>query len=328
MEITIFLFCLEMKCVRKSSLFLRQACFTQTSEWTMQPHKECAALWRSQPQGTANQSWMKGAVSQSFELEQSSTCFPLWQRQFFLIKLQHCQRAWGTGRTHGSGVPLQQGSQQLPGLWEPAGEGSEPCPSLALVALQLELCVLGWLQTGQHGAAEPPRERQAGTGWGHCSREGRREPWGSAAAQVGPASAHNAQGRGRRQQAPGQDYPDMWGSFLPCWWSWRIPNCCVQPTLPSPALGWRPGQSLPTKRIMWSNFILEKKAPLQSHISFNFFSSVKSACVAHVYHKSALLSLSLCLNEVFRPGAIWWERKSNYAPSSCRLQISRSFLCT
>lgn len=70
------------------------------------------------------------------------------------------------------------------------------------------------------------------------------------------------------------------------------------------------------------------KAPLQSHFSFVFFSGVKSAWVAHIYHKSAFSSLSFCLNEVFWPGAIWWERRSNYAPSSCRLQISHSFLCT
>lgn len=76
MQITVFLSCLEKNYGRESSLLLRQAHFTQTSEWTVQPHKVCAALWGPQTQGTANQSWMKGAVSQLFELEQSPTCFP------------------------------------------------------------------------------------------------------------------------------------------------------------------------------------------------------------------------------------------------------------
>lgn len=135
--------------------------------------------------------------------------------------------------------------------------------------------------------------------------EERREPWGSAAAQVGPASAHNAQGGGNRHKGGLAGLSRRVGAFSHAGDAGRIPNCCVQPTLPSPALGWRPAQSLPTKTIMWRNFILEKKTSLQSHISLNFLSSVKSACVAHIYHKSALLSLSLCLNEVFRPGAIW-----------------------
>lgn len=146
MEITVFLFCLEKNYGRESSLLLRQACSTQTSKWAMQPHKMCAALGRSQRQGTANQSGMKGAVSLWFQLEPSSTCFPFWQQQFFLIKLQYCQRAWGTGRTHG--VLLQQGRPASSwAVWASRwGKWSFPCP-LAPVTVQLQLCVQGWLQT-------------------------------------------------------------------------------------------------------------------------------------------------------------------------------------
>lgn len=229
MEIIVFLSCLEKEHGRESSLLLRQVHFTKTSKWTMQPHKVCAALWRSQMQGTANQSWMEGAVSQSFELEQSSARFPFWQRQFFLIKLQYCRRAWGTGRTHGSSALLQQGRPAA--CWAVWGSrwGRWSFPSgLALVAVQLE--------PGVQTDSDRTEQSHRGAGNGEIVQEERSAQRVLQLPKVGPGSAQDAQGgSGVDLEALSRHVVEL--SPMEVTNREASQTLCVQPTLPIPCFG-------------------------------------------------------------------------------------------
>lgn len=101
--------------------------------------------------------------------------------------------------------------QQLPGLCEPAGEGSDPCPFL------WHWCQCIWSRVCRAGCKQTVpkwnRPSEGARGW-------ERRAWGEAEAiaqpggedspggavqlpEVGPGSAQNAQGKVRRQQARG-----------------------------------------------------------------------------------------------------------------------------